>query len=77
MEGLIPTSTHWITFPVYPGDAVWINWREGGLARSAVYYVSKCFWGHLDNKDINDRKGEAGKPICALEKDVGFVIKGM
>lgn len=43
----IPTSGQWITFPTKPADAVWIAWKEG-VDRSAVYYITKCWWGNFD-----------------------------
>jgi hypothetical protein len=46
MSRNIPTSTHWVTFPTNPRNAVLVEWTDGG-ARSATYYVTKCYWGNL------------------------------
>jgi hypothetical protein len=48
----VPTSGQYITFPVKIIRCVEINWSENSVSRTAMYYVTRCFWGYLENQDI-------------------------
>jgi len=46
----IPTSGQWITFPINILRFVQVEWRENYTDHSAMYYVTRCFWGYLEGE---------------------------
>ncbi|KAK0629292.1 hypothetical protein B0T17DRAFT_505870 [Bombardia bombarda] len=71
MSKRVPTSTQWVTFPSNPKSSAVVEWADGGR-RTNIYYVAKCFWGTLPQKDYPDTPcATIGKYVSttkALEK---------
>jgi len=47
MDTAVPTSQQWVWFSTALKQSVPIEWTENNEAKSAFYYVQKCYWGFL------------------------------
>jgi hypothetical protein len=52
----VPTSGQWITFPVNVLRAVEIQWQENLVQHSAIYYVTRCFFGYIEGQEFTPPK---------------------
>ena len=72
----VPTSTQYVSFPTDPKDAITVVWSEGKHPRTALYYVTKCYWGKLRPGEDPDFSEVGGKSLKVLSQKQNIVVEG-